>query len=130
MKAVIYTWDDEEYSLICRLFEREASEFEIFRAALDGHGHYSVRFDIAVIAINGAEGMETMLELDERFPDTQIIWVTDDKHFAGMALRKHISGFVLRENMENALSSAIREAAEKCRKNTIWHFGKKKRGMA
>ena len=130
MKAVIYTPDNDEYSVIVRIINKSTKDPDIYRAPLDGHGHFSARFDIAVIAVNGAEGMEIMLELCDRFPDTKIIWITDDKHFAGMAIRKHISGFILRDYNEDTLSAAINEAVTKCSETTTWHFGKKKPGKS
>ena len=126
MKAVVYTPDDNEYSVIDRIIKMSIKDPEIYRSPLDGHGHYSARFDIAVIAVDGAAGMEIMLELSERYPDTKIIWITDDKHFAGMAIRKHISGFILRDYEEEKLLEAVKEAAKKCAVTTTWHFGKKK----
>ena len=126
MNAVIYTRDNEEYSVIKRLLGGEADISEIHRAVLDGHGHYAVRYDIAIIAIDGAEGMEIMLEVNDRYPDTQIIWITEDKNFAGMAMRRHICGFIPRPYSEDTVSAAVREAARMSDKNTTWHFGRKR----
>ena len=127
MKAVIYTRDDSEYELISRVISTKNNGFEVFRAPLDGHGHYSVSYDIAAVAIDGAEGMEIMLELSDRNPDTKMIWITNDRHFAGMAIRKHISGFIVRPYHEVALSSAIDDAVKQCSGSGTWHFAGQKR---
>ena len=126
MNAVIYTRDNEEYSVIKRLLGGEADISEIHRAVLDGHTHYAVRYDIAIIALDGAEGMEIMLEVNDRYPDTQIIWITEDKNFVGMAIRRHICGFIPKPYSEDTVLAAVREAAERLKKNTTWHFGRKK----
>ena len=44
-----------------------------------------------------------MLAYAQRFPDTNIIWITDDPFFAGIALRKHIYDFMYAE-----ISSAVK----------------------
>ena len=59
-------------------------------ANLHLHKRYDHGYDVVVVALKGAEGMEVMLAYAERFPDTNIIWITDDPFFAGIALRNHI----------------------------------------
>ena len=127
MKAVIYTRDDSEFDLICRLLSAKAAGFEIYRVPLDGHGHYSAYIDMAIVAVDGAEGMEIMLELTGRYPDARMIWITDDRNAAGMAIRTHICSFLVRPYTEEDISAAVSEAALKCMDNKTWHFAKRKK---
>ena len=81
---------------------------EPFRMESENEGFH---YDLAVVALPGAEGMEAVLGIRERFPRMLVIWITDDKYFAGMAMRCHIHDFLLRpvstRRLEEALSSAI-----------------------
>lgn len=119
MDAIIYTRDDNEYETIKGLLERESTHMDVCRHPLDGHKRYDHGYDVVVVAIKGAEGMEVVLAYSERFPDTKIIWITEDPFFAAIALRNHIHDFIERpytwEKMENSIREAIKQSPNKNR---------------
>ncbi len=47
-------------------------------------------------AFCGANGMEYVREYSMRFPETLVVWITDDKYFAGEAIRRRIYDFIVR----------------------------------
>ena len=126
MEAIVYTRDDEEYNLIRTILEREAELIDIDRHPLNGHKRYDRGYDVAVVALDGAEGMEIMLAYAERFPDTNIIWITDDRFFAGIALRNHIYDFIERPYGTDRLEQSIRDVIPKCVNKNRWVFPSKK----
>ena len=63
-----------------------------------------------VAAIDGARGMEIVLEWSKRYKKTPIIWITSDPDFAGMAIRRHIFDFIIRPYTESRFRDAVREA--------------------
>ncbi len=111
MNSVIYTRDDREYesykALICRLGENE----QVSRAELNGHKTYKVVYDLVIVALDGAEGMEVVREYSLRFNDTRIIWISNDPFFSGFALRNHIYDFITRPVDSSWLEHSVREAA-------------------
>ncbi len=127
MEAIVYTRDDEEYNLIRTILEREAELIDIDRHPLNGHKRYDRGYDVAVVALDGAEGMEIMLAYAERFPDTNIIWITDDRFFAGIALRNHIYDFIERPYGTDRLEQSIRDVIPKCVNKNRWVFPSKKK---
>ena len=120
--AVIYTRDDGEFRQLDRLLREEAELVNVYRDPLDGHGHYGYRYDLAIIALDGARGMEEMLEWSRRWPETRIIWITNDPDFAGMAMRMRISGFLPRPWREAELRAALKEALGSCGHGNEWNF--------
>lgn len=126
MEAIVYTRDDEEYNLIRTILEREAELIDIDRHPLNGHKRYDRGYDVTVVALDGAEGMEVMLAYAERFPDTNIIWITDDHFFAGIALRNHIYDFIERPYGADRLEQSIRDVIPKCVNKNRWVFPSKK----
>ena len=122
MEAIVYTRDDGEYGLIKAFLEKETGSMKVERAELSGHKRYDKEYDVAVVALNGAEGMEVMLEHAKRFPDTQIIWVTEDPFFAGMAMRTHIYDFIERPYDTERIERSIREAIALSPNRNRWHF--------
>ena len=87
---------------------------EVSRAVLDGFTHYDRPYDIAVIALEGAAGMNEALEIKERFPDTRILWVTSDENFAQIAIRNHIYDLIKRPYELDRLREAIRNVVSLC----------------
>ena len=112
--AIIYTRDDMEYELLKGILLEEQKNAEVFRAVLDGFTHYDRPYDIAVIALEGAAGMNEALEIKERFPDTRILWVTSDEDFAQIAMRNHIYDFIKRPYEPDRLREAIRKVVSLC----------------
>ena len=64
-------------------------------------------YEIVVVAIDKAKGMEMVKHIQLRDPKTQIIWFSDDKDFAGFAFEQGVRYFALRpiskENLEEGL---------------------------
>ena len=120
MEAIVYTRDDNEYNLIKTTLENEAGLIDVDRHPLNGHKRYDRGYDVAVVALKGAEGMEVMLEYAGRFPDTNVIWITDDPFFAGIALRNHIYDFIERPYAEERLKQSIRDVIEQCPNRNRW----------
>ncbi len=58
----------------------------------------------------------------ERYPETQIIWITSDKDFASVAIRHHIHDFIVRPFTKERLSKSVREVLPKCARRHEWHF--------
>ena len=127
MEAIIYTRDDKEYNLIKTILENEAELIDIDRHPLNGHKRYDHGYDVAVVALKGAEGMEVMLSYAERFPDTNIIGITEDPFFAGIALRNHIYDFIERPYGIERLEKSIRDVIEHCPNKNRWTFPAKRR---
>lgn len=70
---MIYTKDDKEYASMAGILKEESDRMDVFRDPLDGHGHYDYHYDMVVVALEGARGMNTVLEWTDRYPDAGII---------------------------------------------------------
>ena len=127
MDAIIYTRDDTEYDLIKEMLERGSAHMDVYRHPLNGHKRYDNEYDIVIVALNGAEGMEVMLEYVQRFPDTSIIWITDDPFFAGIALRNHIYDFIERPYAQDRLEQSIRDVIANSPNRNRWVYPAKKK---
>ena len=114
MEAIVYTKDDEEYALLKGLLEDRALAAEVLRAENDGHKRYDRSYDIVIVALEGAEGMEVVLEYSKRFPDANIIWVTSDRYFAGTAMRSRVCDFVERPYEPGRIGDSITKAVNNC----------------
>ena len=114
INAIIYTRDDREYELLKSILLEEQKNAEVSRAVLDGFTHYDRPYDIAVIALEGAAGMNEALEIKERFPDTRILWVTSDEDFAQIAIRNHIYDLIKRPYEYDRLRESIRKLVSLC----------------
>ena len=114
INAIIYTRDDREYELLKSILLEEQKNAEVSRAVLDGFTHYDRSYDIAVIALEGAAGMNEALEIKERFPDTRILWVTSDEDFAQIAIRNHIYDLIKRPYEYDRLRESIRKLVSLC----------------
>ena len=110
LDAVIYTRDDQEFEDMKRILQEEHEGIRVERDPMDGHGHYGYAYGIVVAAIDGARGMEIVLEWSKRYKKTPIIWITSDPDFAGMAIRRHIFDFIIRPYTESRFRDAVREA--------------------
>ena len=96
MRALIYTNSDAEYEQIRDALAGVSQLIDIKRDPMDGHGHYTEHYDIVVVALDGARGMNEVNEWTGRCPSSKVIWITDDKEFASVALQKHIHDFIVR----------------------------------
>ena len=67
MEAIVYTRDDKEYNLIKTILENEAELIDIDRHPLNGHKRYDHGYDVAVVALKGAEVSEpeTTTQMEE-----------------------------------------------------------------
>ena len=120
MDAIIYTKDDREYELIESVLKSEAVCVDVDRHVFNGHKRYDREYDLVIIAVEGAEGMEVMLEYARRFKDTKIIWITSDPFFAGVALRNHIYDFIERPYDKERLEKSVRDVIESCPNRNRW----------
>ena len=127
VEALVYTKDDSEYDKIKHLLETESSLIDVYRDPLNGHSYYSHEYDVVIVALNGAQGMELVLEYSRRFDDTHIIWITDDPYFAGTAIRQHIYDFIERPYDTERLKGTIHEAVQMCPNRNVWKYNANKR---
>ncbi|MCR4721539.1 MAG: hypothetical protein K5655_07430 [Lachnospiraceae bacterium] len=118
MNTVIYTHDDIEFESIQTFLYKASGSESCSRAELDGHKVYKIVYDLAIIALDGAEGMEVVREYTLRFPNTRVIWISNDPFFAGYAMREHIYDFITKPIDGSWLEHSIREAARLIREET------------
>lgn len=121
MNAVIYTKDNQEYLSMAEILREESDRMDVFRDPLDGHGHCDYPYDVVVVALEGARGMNTVLEWSERYPNTGIIWLTSDPYFARIAFQRHLSGFLVRPFHE----AEFREAVGYAIRGEAWQTGRR-----
>ena len=122
MEALVYTKDDSEYEKIRTMLEAEAGLIDVYRDPLNGHNYFSHEYDIVVVALNGARGMELVLEYSRRFDMTLVVWITDDPYFAGTAIREHIYDFIERPYDDDRLRETIRAVIPRCPNRYKWVY--------
>lgn len=110
MNALIYTKDDMEYISMAGILKDEFDGMDVYRDPLDGHGHYDYPYDVIVVALDGAKGMNTVEEWSERYPASRIIWLTSDSDFAKVAIRRHLGEFLIRPYDEERFRESVRRA--------------------
>ena len=125
MDAVVYTKDDLEFSQLEAILREES--FGVARDPLDGHGHYEQGYGLVVVALEGAQGMQTVLNWADRYKNAQIIWITSDPYFAGLAMERHIHDFIERPYGRERFLQSVRRAKAKSTDRHTWHFGAKQR---
>ena len=108
--ALIYTRDDEEYAALKQTLQEEVPGIVVERDPMDGESHYCFAYDIVVVAIEGARGMNDVVGWADRYPETQIIWITNDRDFAAVAIKKHIRDFIIWPYEPERFRQAVREA--------------------
>ena len=96
MRALIYTNNDSEYEMIREVLTDMSLLMDVRRDPLDGYGHYEESYDIVVVALDGARGMNEVIEWTGRSPSSRVIWITEDREFASVAIQKHITDFIVR----------------------------------
>ncbi len=112
MKAIVYTADDAEFARIARVLQNRDCFMEIVSAPMDGHKYYDRPYDIAIVALEGAEGMEVVMEYRQRFSGCHVIWITSDEHFAATALRMKVNDFLKRPFDDRELDRSICAAVQ------------------
>ena len=122
MKALVYTKSDAEYAQIRNTLLEVSQLTDVSRDPMDGHGYYSEPYDVIVIALDGARGMNEVNEWTGRFPSSRVIWITDDKEFAGIAIQKHISDFIVRPYGSERLFESFRQTLMNCSGVNSWHI--------
>lgn len=122
MQTLIYTRDDKEYERLRDALTEISGQAEVRRDPLDGHGHYSEGYDLIIVALDGARGMNEVSEWAGRYPSSGIIWITDDKEFAGVAMQKHINDLIVRPYDDERIRESISFFLSKCRDCYTWHI--------
>lgn len=122
MRAVFYTKSREEYRMLAGKLTEEVPDAELYYMEQDGYFRF-LDSDMIVVTLDGARGMETVLECSSRYPQAMIVWVTDDEYFARMAIRRHIFDFIPRPLTEERFLETVRKAAVQ------WRW-KSRRGLA
>ena len=112
MDAVIYTEDDWEYEMLSAALVDELPGAVVTRGVLDGHFHLDERYDVAVVDMDGAQGMELVCKYRELYGGTLVIWITGDPYFAGVAIRTHIFDFLVRPLTELRFQEQLRRIRE------------------
>lgn len=96
MDALVYTMDGQEYEMLSGILADELSDVTVSRGVIDREYHLEREYDLVVVGINGALGMELVCKYRELYGNTLVIWITDDPYFAGVAIRTHIFDFIVR----------------------------------
>jgi len=96
MDVVIFAECNAEYGELVDILFGVLPGLRIKREEDDGHYHFDRRYNAAIVAVNGAKGMELVREYRERYPDMPVVWITDDAYFAGTAIRSHVFDFIVR----------------------------------
>ena len=81
MDALVYTRDDRQYGMFSRIFVEEFPKAVVTRGILDGHMHMEKEYDVVVVDMDGAEGMEFVCKYREVYGNTLVVWITDDRYF-------------------------------------------------
>ena len=122
MRALIYTNSDAEYEQIREAIDGVSQFIDVKRDPMDGHGHYTEHYDIVVVALNGARGMNEVIEWTGRFPTSRVIWITDDREFASVAIQKHIFDFIVRPFNSGRLRECFRGIVAEGSGANSWHI--------
>ena len=131
MDALVYTRDDRQYGMFSRIFVEEFPKAAVTRGILDGHMHMEKEYDVVVVDMDGAEGMEFVCKYREVYGDTLVVWITDDRYFAGVAIRLHIFDFIIRpfeearfrESLKRIKDGDIEAWQRGAVKNSIYQIG-------
>ncbi len=122
MDALLYTRDDGEFATLARVLREEAGLVNVYRDPLDGHWRLDHAYDLVVVALEGAEGMEAVRQQRERHPESLVIWITGDRYFAGEAIRRRVFDFILRPLEEERFRQAVRDSVPLCPYRTCWRY--------
>ena len=112
MDAVIYTESGQEYEMLSGILEYESPGIMVSRGIMDGSFHLEHEYDIAVVGVDGAFGMELVCKYREMYGNTLVVWITDDRYFAGVAIRTRVFGFIVRPLEETQFQEMARKIVE------------------
>lgn len=112
MDAIIYTTDGQEYEMLSGILEEESPGIMVSRGVIDREYHLEREYDVVVVGINGALGMELVCKYRELYGNTLVIWITDDPYFARVAIRTHSFDFIVRPLEETRFREPLRRIKE------------------
>lgn len=112
MDAVIYTESGQEYEMLSGILEYESPGIMVSRGIMDGSFHLEHEYDIAVVGVDGAFGIELVCKYREMYGNTLVVWITDDRYFAGVAIRTRVFGFIVRPLEETQFQEVARKIVE------------------
>ena len=112
MDAVIYTESGQEYEMLSGILEYESPGIMVSRGIMDGSFHLEHEYDIAVVGVDGAFGMELVCKYREMYGNTLVVWITDDRYFAGVAIQTRVFGFIVRPLEETQFQEVARKIVE------------------
>lgn len=72
----------------------------------------NTRYEIIAILMDGAEGMEGVIASKEIYPQSSVIWISDDEGFGVQSHRLGCTFFGTKPITEELLSSAIKRYRE------------------
>ena len=110
MDAVIYTESGQEYEMLSGILEYESPGIMVSRGIMDGSFHLEHEYDI--VGVDGAFGMELVCKYREMYGNTLVVWITDDRYFAGVAIRTRVFGFIVRPLEETQFQEVARKIVE------------------
>ena len=84
----------------------------MLQAAITSSFHLEHEYDIAVVGVDGAFGMELVCKYREMYGNTLVVWITDDRYFAGVAIRTRVFGFIVRPLEETQFQEVARKIVE------------------
>ena len=122
MRALIYTKNDTEFVQLRDILASMSPMIDIRRDPMDGYGHYTDPYDIVIVALDGARGMNEVSEWSGRFPSSKVIWITDDQEFAGVAIQNHIFDFIVRPYDVPRLKESFRGTVPEHSGANCWHI--------
>ena len=64
--------------------------------------------DAAIVALDGANGMEAVIAAKRQCPDISVVWFSDDKDFALQAYRLNVSYFHRKPITQEVINKAVR----------------------
>lgn len=112
MDAVIFTKIRQEYETLSEILANELPGITVNQGRIDGHCHAEHKYDLVIIGIDGAQGMELVCNYREIFDCTPVIWITNDPYFAGVAIRMRIFDFIVRPLVETRFRETVRKLRE------------------
>lgn len=95
MDALVYTMDGQEYDMLSGILKEESPGLTVSRGVTDRECHLGREYDVEVVGINGAQGMELVCKYRELYGNTLVVWITDDPYFARVAIRTHSFDFIV-----------------------------------
>lgn len=76
MKVVFYSSSEKEYQMMSEKLLEEIPDALPYHIVQDGRFCF-MDSDLAVVALDGALGMKTVLEYGKHYPGARTVWVSD-----------------------------------------------------